>query len=206
MSKPKVIGIDHGHYKDEDDRGIWDLPQEIIDNNAILIFSAIPYYQINDLKSRLFYQKVKQHFDVLQDFSNTRTDVKLIHMEDIHIPDRFFEKDFQTNNFDYIAKNCLTDDYYLKTTGYYGPTLEKMNEVYDFIQKNKDRDIIVSCSAGIVRTGAMVDYLTSTGWELDQATPGAHQEFHANKTMLKLLQIIDTNYTPHLIHERKPLI
>lgn len=209
MSKLKVIGIDHGRYYDrynDEDRGIWDLPQDVIDSHAILIFAAIPYYQITDLKNRLFYQKVKHNFDVLQDFSNTRKDVKLIHMEDINIPNRFFEKDFHTTDFDYIAKNCLTDDYYLKTTGYYGPTLEKMKEAYEFIQNNKNKDILVSCSAGVVRTGAMVDYLTSTGWELDQTTPGAHKKFHANKTMIKLLQMIDKNYTSRLIHERKPLV
>lgn len=202
MPKPKVVGIDHGRYGE----GIWNLPQEVIDSHAIILFSAIPYHELSDLHRRLFYQKCKNNFDVLKDFSDSRKDVQLFHMEDIDVPERFFKPDFKTEDFNEIAHNLLNDDYYMKIARYHGPTLDKMKEVYDFIQKNKDKDIIVSCSAGFARTGAIVDYLTSTGWELDTITPGAHTSFHANDTMLKLLQIVDENYTPSLKHERKKLL
>lgn len=71
------------------------------------------------------------------------------------------------------------------------PTTEHARRIKHFCDKYIDHDFVVSCAAGISRTGAVVEYLRQHGdFKLDPKY--SHQRFVPNEFLAQLITSVDT--------------
>lgn len=80
-----------------------------------------------------------------------------------------------------------------------GPTPEKMILIKDFIEAHLDTDFVVSCFAGISRTGAIIDYLKEIHhYELDLNYMQYNNiGFCPNELMQKYFNELNPQYIGH---------
>lgn len=78
------------------------------------------------------------------------------------------------------------------------PSTDNVYPIYQFLQEHRNENIFVACSAGLSRTGAIVDYLIYYKYVI--ATK-SNQSTHMipNPTIQRLLSEIDNNYQPHYL-------
>lgn len=79
------------------------------------------------------------------------------------------------------------------------PSADNVYPIYQFLHEHRNENIFVACSAGISRTGAIVDYLIYYKYVV---TTQSNQSTHMmpNPTIQRLLSEIDTNYQPHYLN------
>lgn len=132
----------------------------------------------NDIKKEsvaiLFYSSANTAKDLAYLFShhNSFKDAIFVDMEDID------------------AFGVASSEFFFKT-----PSIPGVTEIVDFIQINsaKNLPMIVSCAAGISRTGATVEYLKSKGYTLSKQY--GSQQFVPNHYITYLFKLIDKEYT-----------
>ena len=131
----------------------------------------------NDIKKEsvaiLFYSSANTAKDLAYLFShyNSFKEAIFVDMEDID------------------AFGVASSEFFFKT-----PSIPGVAEIVDFIQINsaKDLPMIVSCAAGISRTGATVEYLKSKNYTLSEEH--GSQEFVPNDYITYLFKLIDKDY------------
>lgn len=145
---------------------------------------AIPTKIKKESHAIIFYssltpaKQMKYLFDQQYDFK----DVIYVDMEDFDVP-YHTAIDFDTLSFQI-------------------PTSSNMAEIVDYIEnRNKENaKFIISCQMGISRTGAIVDYLKSKGYQLRHNSEYglAPSHFKPNRRMQQILGILDTKYHPEI--------
>lgn len=82
------------------------------------------------------------------------------------------------------------------------PNPKGIDEIIDFVNinnKSEDEIFIASCAVGISRTGALVEYILSKGYQLKttQSYGKALHEFSPNPLILKLFYSEDHEFSKH---------
>lgn len=73
--------------------------------------------------------------------------------------------------------------------GYDPATQEQVKEIWDFIQKHKEKHIFAHCEAGVSRSGAIREYLVGQGWARLKAT--RVRQVHPNQHVAAWLRYFD---------------
>lgn len=90
---------------------------------------------------------------------------------------------------DMEAIDVASNEFFFKT-----PSVPGVTEIVDFVDINNKKNLpmIVSCAAGISRTGATVEYLKSKGYSL--STTYGFNHFVPNEFITHLFKVIDPQY------------
>lgn len=110
----------------------------------------------------------------------------------------------QLKTFAKNFKNVLVirlEDIYEAGDNNEGPTYHKMAIIKEFIESHQTDDLIVSCFAGISRTGAILDYLLQIhDYELDTDNlEYIHYGYVPNELMAMYLQQLNHDYKPSTV-------
>lgn len=89
------------------------------------------------------------------------------------------------------------EDMALDITAYTGPNKNNMKALYENIHAHSDEDMIVSCAAGVSRTGATIKYLESLGYKLNPDDSISYQNFEPNQLMGIFFHYFDSKYSQY---------
>lgn len=143
-------------------------------------------YNINDLDDDLVSKSILVFFCVDQEFQKNEllisdTLVKFKNYLRVNIEDLDWTLEEDRENYPNCTDEEIFQKYELGDFEY--PNKETLSKIKEFIRGNES--VVVACSAGISRTGALVQYLVENNYTLNKKY---NQRFIPNELILKLLK------------------
>lgn len=143
-------------------------------------------YKLTDISDDELESSVAVLFSVDSEFnssSNNNQILKLLEKTKRYI--RVPIEDIDINGDSFEDKEELSQIYNLtkeQAGGFEFPNKQRLSEVLDFIEG--EDNVIVACSAGVARSGALATFLVDNGYELN---PNYNTRFAPNKNILDIL-------------------
>lgn len=126
--------------------------------------------------------EIRQDKDYIYSFLNKANDYLLVEMVDLPITTSEFKSKYNKKTFEEVNQamgyNCNYDIL---------PNKEQIEKIYNFILKHNSESFIVSCSAGVSRSGALAHFLTYLGFDMVETS---NNKFLPNPLILNELLLL----------------